>query len=102
MTAGLPLMKNIIICLAKSVLIPLGLTAAATTDVAIRKKIFGWGMTALIISNEEMENIMKVVKSLEESDLLIEGISKTIENEAKEFKKKKKLISSNVIRYISY
>ena len=43
-------------------------------------------MTALIISNEEMENIMKVVKSLEESDLLIEGISKTIENEAKEFK----------------
>ena len=41
-------------------------------------------MTALIISNEEMENIMKVVKSLEESDLLVEGISKTIENEAKE------------------
>ena len=49
-------------------------------------------MTALIISNEEMENIMKVVKSLEESDLLIEGISKTIENEAKELKKKKKMI----------
>ena len=47
-------------------------------------------MTALIISNEEMENIMKVVKSLEESDLLIEGISKTIENEAKELKKRKK------------
>ena len=84
MTAGLPSMKNIITRLAKSVLIPLGLTAAATTDVAIQKKIFGWGMTALIISNEEMENIMKVVKSLEESDLLVEGISKTIENEAKE------------------
>ena len=92
MTAGLPLMKNIITRLAKSVLIPLGLTAAATTDVAIQKKIFGWGMTALIISNEEMENIMKVVKSLEESDLLIEGISKTIENEAKEFKKKKRFL----------
>ena len=41
MTAGLPLMKNIITYLAKSVLIPLGLTAAATTDVAIQKKIFG-------------------------------------------------------------
>ena len=49
-------------------------------------------MTALIISNEEMENIMKVVKSLEESDLLIEGISKTIVNEAKEFKKKKRFL----------
>ena len=50
--------------LAKCVLIPLGLTAAAaTTDAAIKKKIFGSGMTTLIISNEEMNDIIKIVKS---------------------------------------
>ena len=40
-------------------------------------------MTALIISNEEMKDIMKIVKSLEESGLLIKGVSKTLENETK-------------------
>ena len=50
------------------------------------KKIHGSGTTALIISNEEMEDIMKIVKSLEESGLLIKGISKTIKNEGKEQK----------------
>ena len=48
--------------------------------------MFGLGMTTLIISNEEMNNIMKIVKSLEESVLLIKSISKTIKNEAKEQK----------------
>ena len=43
-------------------------------------------MTTLIISNEEMNNIIKIVKSLEESGLLIKGISETIKNEAKEHK----------------
>ena len=50
------------------------------------KKIHGSGTTALIISNEEMEDIMKIVKSLEELGLLIKGISETIKNEAKEQK----------------
>ena len=49
-----------------------------TTDAAIQKKIPGSGTTALIISNEEKEDIMKIVKSLEESGLLIQGISETI------------------------
>ena len=63
---GLPLMKNKLKPLAKSVLIPLGLTTAASaTDAAIHKKIFGSGMTTMIISNEEMNDIMKIVKSLE-------------------------------------
>ena len=59
---GLPLIKNVIKPLAKSVLIPLGLTAAASAaDVGIHKKILGSGNTALIISNEEMNDIIKIV-----------------------------------------
>ena len=46
--------------------------------------MFGSGVTILIISNEEMNDIMKILKSLEESDLLIKGVSKTIKNEEKE------------------
>ena len=81
------LIGNILKSLAKSVLIPLGLTAAASeTDAAIQKKMFGSGTTILIISNEQINDIMKIIKSLEESGLLIKGASKTIRNEAKEHK----------------
>ena len=62
-----------------------GLSAAmAATDVVVQNKINGSGITALIISNEEMEDIMKIVKSLEESGLLIKGINKAIKNEVKD------------------
>ena len=65
MKVGLPLMKNVLTPLAKNFLMALGLMAAVTgTDSAIQKKIFGWGMTTLIISNEEMEDVMKIDKSL--------------------------------------
>ena len=85
---GLPLMKNVLKPLAKSVLIPLGLTAAASvTDAAIHKKMFGSGNTTLIISNERMNDIMKIIKSLEQSGLLIKSISETIKNETKERKR---------------
>ena len=71
--------------LTKSILIPLGLTAAASaTNTAIHKKIFGSEFTKLIISNEEMEDIMKIVKSLEDCGLLIKGVSETIKYGAKE------------------
>ena len=84
---GLPLMKNVLKLLAKSFLISLGLTAAVSaTDAAIHKKLFGSRTTTLKISNEEMNDIMKRVKSLEESGLLIKGVSETIQNEAKEQK----------------
>ena len=87
MTAGLPLMKNVITPLAKSVLIPLGLTATASaTDAAIQKKIFRSGAKVSMISNEEIEDIMKIGKSLEQSGLLIKLISEAIKNEAKELK----------------
>ena len=55
-------------------------------DAAIQKKIYESGTTALIILNEEMENITKIAKSLEESRLLIQGISETNKNETKEQK----------------
>ena len=80
-------MKNVLKPLAKSILIPLGLTAAASArDEAIHKKIFLSGNTTLIISYEEMNDIMKIVKSLEESGLLIKGVTETIKNGEKEQK----------------
>ena len=85
-------MKNVIKPLAKSVLIALGLTAAASAaDAGIHKKILGLGKhkqnaTTLVISNDEMKDIIEIVKSLEYSGLLLEGVSETIQNEAKEQK----------------
>ena len=85
---GLPLMKSVIKPLAKSVLIPLGLTAAASAaDAGIHKKILGSGRnnnTTLIISNDEMDDILKIIKSLEDSGVLLKGVSETIQHEAKE------------------
>ena len=84
---GLPLMKSVIKPLAKSVLIPLGLTAAASSaDAVIHKKILGSGYnnTTLIISNDEMDDILKIVKSLEVSAVLLKGVSETIQYEARE------------------
>ena len=92
---GLPLIKNVIKPLAKSVFIPLGLTAAVSAvDAGIHKKTSGSGNrhtssashTTLIISNNELDGIIKIVKSLEDSGLLLEGLSKTDQNEVKEQK----------------
>ena len=79
-------MKSVIQLLAKSVLIPLGLTTAASAaDAGIHKKILGSGHnTTLMISNDEMVDISETVKSLEDSGLLLEGVSERIKNEAKE------------------
>ena len=87
MTADLPLMKSVLAPLAKSVLLPSGLSAGmSAADAAIQKNIYESGTTALIISNEEIEYIMKIDKSLKASGLLIKGISDTIKNEAKKQK----------------
>ena len=82
---GLPLISNVIKPLAKSVLIPLGLTAAASAaDAGIHKRILGSGnMTTLIISNDEIEDIIEIVKSVEDSGLLLEGVTETLQNEVK-------------------
>ena len=71
LNTGLPLIKIAITPLAKRVLIPLGLTAAASAaDAGIHKKMLGSGNTkTLIISNNEMEDIIKIVESLEDSGI---------------------------------
>ena len=82
---GLELIGNLLKPLSKTAVIPLGLTAAASaTDAAIDKKMFGSDTTTLIISNVEINDVMKIVQSLEESGLLIKGVIETIKNEAKE------------------
>ena len=85
---GLPLMKSVITPLAKSILIPLGLTAAAAAavDAGIHKKILGSGNTTLTISNKDMEDLTKIVKSLEDSELLSKGVTESVQDEVKEKK----------------
>ena len=83
----LPLIKDVIKPLAKSVLISLGLTAATSAaDAGIHKKIIGSRNTTLVISNNEMEGIIKIIKSLEDFGLLLKGVTETVQNEVKEQK----------------
>ena len=85
---GLRLIKNVINPLAKRLLIPLGLTAAASAaDTGIHKKILASGNNAtLIISNKDIVDLIKIVKSLEDSDLLLKGVTESVQNEVKEQK----------------
>ena len=79
-----PLMK-LAIPLVKDVLALLGITAAASAiDAGIQKKIHGSGTTTLIISNEEMNGIMKIAQALEDSNILLKGVTKAIKNETKD------------------
>ena len=83
-----PFMK-VAVPLAKNILASLGITAAASAiDAGIQKKIHGSGTTTLIISNEEMNDIMKIVQALEDSNILLKGVTKT-----------KRRIFEYVIRY---
>ena len=83
LNSGLPLLKSVIKPLGM-----LGLTATASaTDAAINKKILRSGNhTTLIISNGDMQDLLKIVKSLEDSGLLVDGITETVKNEVKEQK----------------
>ena len=77
-------MKNLLKPLTKSVSIPLKLAqAASTTDSAIQKNIFGSGMTTMIISNKEINDIMKIIKSIKQAGLLKKHVSNTDENKTK-------------------
>ena len=79
-----PLVK-VAMPLAKKVLAPLGISAAMSViDGSIKKKLLGSGTTTLIISNDEMDDILKIVKSLENSGLLLKGVGETIQHETKE------------------
>ena len=76
-----PLMK-VAVALAKNILASLGITAAASSIDAViqKKKIHDSGTTTLIVSNEEINDIMKIVQALEDSNILSKGVTKTIEN----------------------
>ena len=81
-----PLMK-VAVLLGENILAPLGITAAASAIKAgIQKKIHGSGTTTLIISNEEINDIMKITQDLEDSNILLKGVTKTMKNETKEKK----------------
>ena len=69
--------------LAKNILAPLRITAAAS---AIDAGIHGSRATTLIISNEEMTDVIKIVQALEDSNVLLKGVTKTIKNKTKERK----------------
>ena len=87
MKAGLPLIKNIIKPLAKSLPVPLRLTAAAPPpDASFLQIILVSRTTPLTISNKEKEDIKKIIRYFEEFDLLIHYVSKRIKNEASEEK----------------
>ena len=81
-----PLMK-VAVSMAKNILTQLGITTAASAiDAGIQKKILDSGTTTLIIPNQEMNDIMKIVQALEDSGILLKGITKAIEKKTKEQK----------------
>ena len=67
--------------IAKIVLAPLGLAAAISAiDAGIKKKIHGSGTTTLIISNKEINDVIKIFQAFEDSNILLKGVTKTIIN----------------------
>ena len=81
------LLMKVAVPFAKNILAPLGITAAVSAiDTGIQKKIHDSGITTLIIPIEEMNDIMKIVQALEDSNILLKGVTKTIKNETKEQK----------------
>ena len=83
------LLKNGLLLL-KLVIKSLGLlgltTASSAVDAGVQKNIYGSGVTTLVISNEEMNDIMKIVQALEDSNILLKRVTKKIKNETKEQK----------------
>ena len=79
---GLPLLKSVIKPHGL-----LGLTAASSTiDAGVQKNIYGSGTTTLVISDEEINDIIKIFQALEDSNILLKGVTKTITNETREQK----------------
>ena len=86
---------KVAIPLAKNILTPLGITAAALPiDAGIQKKMHGSGIATLIISNEEMNDVLKIIQVLEDSNVLLKGVTKTIKNKTRT----KRRIFMNVIK----
>ena len=80
-------LMKVAVPLAKNILSPLEITAAASLiDAEIQEKMHGSGTTTLIVSNKEMNDIMKIVQALEDSNIFLKGVTKTIKNKTKEQK----------------
>ena len=76
--------KKVAVPLAKNILAPLGITSAASViDAGIQNNIHGSGTTTLIIPNEEMNDIMKIIQALKDSNVLLKGVTKTIKMKQK-------------------
>ena len=77
-------LTKVAVPLAKNILAPLGITAAASAiDARIQKKIPGSGTTTLLISHKEMDDMIEIIQALEDSNNLLKGVNKTIKNETK-------------------
>ena len=88
---------NAVVLFSKNILASLVVTAAASAiDAGIKRKIHGSGMTTLIISNEEMYDMIKILKALQDSGILLKVVTKTIKNETKE---QKRFLFKNVNRH---
>ena len=80
----LPKLIEPAIPLGKNILAPLGLSAAmSTTDAAIQKKMYGSGTKAVKFFNKDLDDMTKIVKALEDSDVLMKGVTKTLRNDIK-------------------
>ena len=80
-------LMKVVAPLGKNISAPVEITGvASSTDAKIQKKIHGPGTTTLTISNEERNDIMKIVQAFEDSNVLLKGITKAIENETTEQK----------------
>ena len=83
----LPKLIKPAIQLGKSILAPLGLSATISAiNAAVQRKMYGPRNSTLIISDNDMNDLIKIVTALEEHDILLKGVSKTIKNETKELK----------------
>ena len=99
MKVGLPLMKYVLTPLDKKYFEAIRINSSSVSNRRnYSKNIYGSGTTTLIISNEEIQEILKIVKSLKESGLLIKGVNEAIENAAKNTKR---WTSLHLIKYIS-
>ena len=75
---------KVAVTLAKKMLAPLGITTAEVSiDARSQNKIHGLGTTTLITSNKETNEIMKIVQTLRDSNILLKGVTKTLKNEIK-------------------
>ena len=80
----LPKLIKPAISLGKNILVPLGLSAAmSATDAAIQKKLHGYGTKTVKFSNKYLDDVTKIVKALEDSDVLMKGITEALKNDIK-------------------